>query len=102
MCVDPKRCQRMRLKKDKKIWTDSEKNWTLFNIHTSDKLEVFFDHSILVNAPLMALTYGVYNVFLAALTMKTVYTVYECCVYKNRVIEWILAPRNTRFISIHE
>ena len=41
-----------------------------FNIHTSDKLEIFFDHSILV----MALTHGVYTVFLAALTMKTVYT----------------------------
>ena len=35
MCVDSKRCQRTRLKK---IWTDSEKKWTLFNIHTSDKL----------------------------------------------------------------
>ena len=45
-----------------------------FNIHTSDKLEIFFDHSILVNAALMALTHGVYTVFLAALTMKTVYT----------------------------
>ena len=41
-----------------------------FNIHTSDKLEIFFDHSVLVNAALMAL----YTVFLAALTMKTVYT----------------------------
>ena len=40
------------------------------NIHTSDKLEIFFDHSVLVNAALMAL----YTVFLAALTMKTVYT----------------------------
>ena len=30
-----------------------------FNIHTSDKLEIFFDHSILVNAALMALTHGV-------------------------------------------
>ena len=46
----------------------------LFNIHTSDKLEIFFDHSILVNAALMTLTHGVYTVFLAALTMKTVYT----------------------------
>ena len=45
-----------------------------FNIHTSDKLEIFFDHSILVNATLIALTHGVYTVFLAALTMKTVYT----------------------------
>ena len=45
-----------------------------FNIHTSDKLEIFFDHSILVNAALMALTHGVYTVFLAALTMQTVYT----------------------------
>ena len=45
-----------------------------FNIHTSDKLEIFFDHSILVNAALIALTHGVYTVFLAALTMKTVYT----------------------------
>ena len=71
MCVDPKRCQRTRLKK---IWTDSEKKWTLFNIHTSDKLEIFFDHSILVNAALIALTHGVYTVFLAALTTKTVYT----------------------------
>ena len=35
MHVDPKSCQRTRLKK---VWTDSEKNWTLFNIHTSDKL----------------------------------------------------------------
>ena len=41
-----------------------------FNIHTSDKLEIFFDHSVLVNAALMPL----YTVFLAALTMKTVYT----------------------------
>ena len=49
----------------KKIWTDSEKNWPLFNIHTSDKLEIFFDHSILVNAALMVLTHGVYTVFLA-------------------------------------
>ena len=54
--------------------SDSEKNWTLFNIHTSDKLEIFFDHSILVNTALMALTHGVYIVFFAALTMKTVYT----------------------------
>ena len=45
-----------------------------FNIHTSDKLEIFFDHSILVNAALIVLTHGVYTVFLAALTMKTVYT----------------------------
>ena len=45
-----------------------------FNIHTSDKLEIFFDHSILVNAALIALTQRVYTVFLAALTMKTVYT----------------------------
>ena len=45
-----------------------------FNIHTSDKLAIFFDHLILVNAALMALTHGVYTVFLAALTMKTVYT----------------------------
>ena len=45
-----------------------------FNIHTSDKLEISFDHSILVNAALMALTHGVYTVVLAALTMKTVYT----------------------------
>ena len=45
-----------------------------FNIHTSDKLEIFFDHSILVNAALIALTHGVYTVFLAALTMKPVYT----------------------------
>ena len=51
-----------------------KKNWTLFNIHTSDKLEIFFDHSIVVNAALMALTHGVYTIFLAALTMKTVYT----------------------------
>ena len=29
-----------------------------FNIHTSDKLEIFFDHSILVNAALMALPIG--------------------------------------------
>ena len=45
-----------------------------FNIHTSDKLEIFFDHSILVNTALIALTHGVYTVFLAALTMKPVYT----------------------------
>ena len=45
-----------------------------FSIHTSDKLEIFFDHSILVNAALIALTHGVYTVFLVALTMKTVYT----------------------------
>ena len=45
-----------------------------FNIHTSDKLEIFFNHSILVNAALIALTHGVYTVFLAALTMKPVYT----------------------------
>ena len=48
-----------------------KKNWTLFNIHTSDKLEIFFDHSILVNAALMALTHGVYTVFFA---VKAVYT----------------------------
>ena len=71
MRIDPKRCQWTRLKK---ILTDSEKNWTLVNIHTSDKLEIFFDHSILVNAALMALTHGVYTVFLAALNKKTVYT----------------------------
>ena len=41
-----------------------------FNIHTSDKLEIFFDHLILVNG----VAHGVYTVFLAALTMKTVYT----------------------------
>ena len=29
-----------------------------FNIHTSYKLEIFFDHSILVNAALIALTQG--------------------------------------------
>ena len=40
------------------------------NIHTSDKLEIFFDHSILVNG----VDPWVYTVFLAALTMKTVYT----------------------------
>ena len=45
-----------------------------FNIHASDKLQIFFDHSILVNAALIALTHGVYTVFLAALTMKPVYT----------------------------
>ena len=45
-----------------------------FNILTSDKLEIFFDHSILVNAALIALTHGVYTVFLTALTMKPVYT----------------------------
>ena len=33
-----------------------------FNIHTSDKLEIFFDHSILVNAALIALTHGVYTI----------------------------------------
>ena len=44
------------------------------NIHISDRLEIFFDHSILVNAALIALTHGVYTVFLGALTMKTVYT----------------------------
>ena len=37
---------------------------------TSDKLEIFFDHSVLVNAALMAL----YTVYLVALTIKTVYT----------------------------
>ena len=51
-----------------------KKNWTLFNIHTSDKLEIFFDHSILVNAALMALAHGVYTVFLVALNKKKVYT----------------------------
>ena len=74
MRVDPKRCQRTRLKK---ILTDSEKNRTLFNIHTSDKLEIFFDRSILVNVALMALTHGVYTIFLAALTKKMVYTPWE-------------------------
>ena len=44
-----------------------------FNIHTSDKLEIFFDHSILINAALIPLTHGVYTVFLVALTMKKVY-----------------------------
>ena len=39
-----------------------------------DKLEIFFDHSILINAALKTLTLGVYTVFLAALTMNTVYT----------------------------
>ena len=48
-----------------------------FNIHTLDKLEIFFDHSILANAPVMALTHGVYTVFLVALTMKTVYILHE-------------------------
>ena len=48
--------------------------FSFFNIHTSDKLEIFFDHSILVNAALIALTHGVYTVFLAALTMKPGYT----------------------------
>ena len=37
-----------------------------FNIHTLDKLEIFFDHSILANAPAMALTHGVYTVSLVA------------------------------------
>ena len=37
--VDPKRCQRARLKK---IKTESERNLTLFNIQSSDKLEIFF------------------------------------------------------------
>ena len=53
---------------------EAKENWTLFNIHTSDKLEILFNHSILVNASLMALTHGVYTVFLAELTMTTVYT----------------------------
>ena len=61
MRVDHKRFQRTRLKK---IWTDSEKIGR----------KIFFDHSSLVNAAILALTHGVYIVFLAALSMKTVYT----------------------------
>ena len=67
------------------------------NIHTSDKLEIFFDHSILVNAALIALTHGVYTVFLAALTMKTViiYSIgqrHECGFYRNRVSQFWPLP----------
>ena len=64
----------------------------------------YFDHPVLVNAALMALTHGVYTVFLAALTMKTVYTpwVNAMSAAFTESNEWILAPRNTRFIGIHE
>ena len=68
-----------------------------FNIHTSDKLEIFFDHSSLVNAALMALTHGVYTVFLTALINHEngVYSMgqrHECGFYRNRVSEfWPLA-----------
>ena len=62
-----------------------------FNIHTSDKLEIFFDHSILVNAALIALTHGVYTVFFIGINHETgVYSMrqrHECDFYRNRVSE---------------
>ena len=41
-----------------------------FNIHTSGKVEIFFDHSILVNG---VDPWGIHR-FLGGITMKTVYT----------------------------
>ena len=89
MCVDPKRCQRTKLKK---IWTDSEKNWTLFNIHTSDKLEIFFRSLNSCKRSTHGVDpWGMTHRFLGGINHENgVYSMgqrHECCIYRNRVIE---------------
>ena len=66
-------------------------------------LEIFFDHSVLVNAALMPL----YTVFLAALTMKTVYTPWvnamSAAVYRNQLSEfWPLAIEKKKYRLIQK
>ena len=63
-----------------------------FNIHTSDKLEIFFDHSILVNG---VDPWGVHR-FLGGINHENgIYSMgqrHECGFYRNRVSEfWPLA-----------
>ena len=63
-----------------------------FNIHTSDKLEIFFDHSILVNG---VDPWGIHR-FLGGIKHENgVYSMghrHECGFYRNRVSEfWPLA-----------
>ena len=63
-----------------------------FNIHTSDKAEIFFDHSILVNG---VEPWGIHR-FLGGINHENgVYSMgqrHECGFYRNRVSEfWPLA-----------
>ena len=63
-----------------------------FNIHTSDKVEIFFDHSILVNG---VDPWGIHR-FLGGINHENgVYSMgqrHECGFYRNRVSEfWPLA-----------
>ena len=63
-----------------------------FNIHTSDKVEIFFDHSILVNG---VDPWGIHR-FLGGINHENgVYYMgqcHECSFYRNRVSEfWPLA-----------
>ena len=78
-----------------------------FNIHTSDKLEIFFDHSILVN--------GVEHRFLGGINHENgiysmgqrhecglgyiIITIYEVVYKIERASECFLAPCYTRFIA---
>ena len=59
-----------------------------FNIHTSDKLEIFFDHSILVNG---VDPWGIHR-FLGGINHENgVYSMgqrHECGFYRNRVSEF--------------
>ena len=75
----------------KTIWTNPEKNWTLFNIHTSDRLEIFFrslnsckrcTHGIEL--------WGIHRLLGGMNHENGVYSMgqcHECCIYRNRVIE---------------
>ena len=82
-----------------------------FNIHTSDKLEIFFDHSILVNG---LDPWGVHR-FLGGINHENgiysmgqrhecglgyiIITIYEVVYKIERASECFLAPRYTRFIA---
>ena len=66
-----------------------------FNIHTSDKLEIFFDHSILVCSTHGVDSWGIHR-FLGGISHANgVYSMgqrHECGLYRNRVSEfWPLA-----------
>ena len=82
-----------------------------FNIHTSDKLEIYFDHSILVNG---VDPWGVHR-FLGGINHENgiysmgqrhecgsgyiIITIYEVVYKIERASECFLAPRYTRFIA---
>ena len=82
-----------------------------FNIHTSGKLEIFFDHSILVNG---IDPWGVHR-FLGSINHENgiysmgqrhecglgyiIITIYEVVYKIERASECFLAPRYTRFIA---